>query len=92
MYLKSILDKDIENGKSLAYYDIRSKYSMWGMKMDKDENSIKNVEALALNLREDKDNDLLVAYGTTYEYEIFNFISLYKHFNFDQYTLVMYGG
>ena len=36
--------------------------------------------------------DILVAYVTTYEYEIFNFISLYKHFNFDQYTLVMYGG
>lgn len=92
MYLKSILDKDMENGKSLAYYDIRSKYSMWGMKMDKDENSIENVEALALNLREDKDNNLLVAWGSTYEYEIFNFISLYKHFDFEQYTLVMYGG
>ena len=92
MYLKGILDKDIENGKSLAYYDIRSKYSMWRMKMDKDENSIKNVEALALNLREDKDNNLLVAYGSTYEYEIFNFISLYKHFDFNKYILVMYGG
>lgn len=92
MYLKDILDRDIENGKSLAYHDIRTKYSMWGMKMDKGENSIKNVEALALNLGEDKDNNLLVTYGSTYEYEIFNFISLYKHFNFDQYTLVMYGG
>lgn len=66
--------------------------SIYCMKMDKEENSIKNVEALALNLREDKDNNLLVAYGATYEYEIFNFISLYKHFDFDQYTLVMYGG
>lgn len=92
MYIKDILDRDEETGKALAYHDIRTKYSMWGMKMDKDENSIKNVEALALNLREDKDNNFLVAFGATYEYEIFNFISLYKHFNFDQYTLVMYGG
>lgn len=66
--------------------------SIYCMKMDKEKNSIKNVEALALNLREDKNNNLLVAFGTTYEYEIFNFISLYKHFDFDQYTLVMYGG
>lgn len=92
MYIKDILDRDEETGKSLAYHDIRTKYSMWGMKIDKEENSINNVEALALNLREDKDNNLLVTWGTTYEYEIFNFISLYKHFDFNQYTLVMYGG
>lgn len=46
MYLKDILDRDMETGKSLAYHDIRSKYSMWGMKMDKDENSIKMLKHL----------------------------------------------
>lgn len=49
--------------------------------------------SMELNFKEDTDIDrILVSSSSTYEYEIFNFISLYKNFDFDKYELVMYGG
>ena len=48
---------------------------------------------MELNLKDGTDIDrMLVSGSSTYEYEIFNFISLYKNFDFDKYELVMYGG
>ena len=43
-------------------------------------------------LKEDTDIDrMLVSGSSTYEYEIFNFISIYKNFNFEKYDLIIYG-
>lgn len=49
--------------------------------------------SMELNFKEDTDIDkMLVSGSSTYEYEIFNFVSIYKNFDFDKYELVMYGG
>ena len=49
--------------------------------------------SMELNFKEDTDIDkMLVSGSSTYEYEIFNFISIYKNFDFEKYELVMYGG
>ena len=49
--------------------------------------------SMELNFKEETDIDkMLVSGSSTYEYEIFNFISIYKNFDFDKYELVMYGG
>lgn len=49
--------------------------------------------SMEFNLKEDTDIDkMLVSGSSTYEYEVFNFISIYKNFDFEKYELVMYGG
>ena len=49
--------------------------------------------SMELNLKEDTDIDrMLVSDSSTYEYEIFNFISIYKNFDFEKYELVVHGG
>lgn len=49
--------------------------------------------SMELNFKEDTDIDkMLVSGSSTYEYEIFNFVSICKNFDFDKYELVMYGG
>lgn len=49
--------------------------------------------SMELDFKEDTDIDkMLVSGSSTYEYEIFNFISIYKNFDFNKYELVMYGG
>ena len=49
--------------------------------------------SMELNLKEGNEIDrMLVSDSSTYEYEIFNFISLYKNFDFEKYTLFIYGG
>lgn len=47
---------------------------------------------MELYLEEDTDiKKMLVSGSSTYEYEIFNFISIYKNFNFEKYDLIIYG-
>lgn len=49
--------------------------------------------SMELDFKEDTDIDKMIVSGSsTYEYEIFNFISIWKNFDFDKYELVMYGG
>lgn len=49
--------------------------------------------SMEFNLKEDTDIDKMLVSGSyTYEYEVFNFISIYKNFDFEKYELVMYGG
>lgn len=48
---------------------------------------------MEFDLKEDTDIDrMLVSGSSTYEYEVFNFISLYKNFDFEKYELFIYGG
>ena len=47
---------------------------------------------MEFDLKEDTDIDrMLVSGSSTYEYEIFNFISIYKNFNFEKYDLIISG-
>ena len=49
--------------------------------------------SMEFNFKEDTDIDrMLVSDSSTYEYEIFNFISIYKNFDFEKYELVIHGG
>ena len=49
--------------------------------------------SMEFDLKEDTDIDrMLVSGSSTYEYEVFNFISLYKNFDFEKYELFIYGG
>ena len=49
--------------------------------------------SMEFNFKEDNDIDrMLVSDSSTYEYEIFNFISIYKNFDFEKYDLFIYGG
>ena len=48
---------------------------------------------MELDFKEDTDiGKMLVSGSPTYEYEIFNFISIYKNFDFEKYELVIHGG
>ena len=48
--------------------------------------------SMELYLEDDTDiKKMLVSGSSTYEYEIFNFISIYKNFNFEKYDLIIYG-
>lgn len=48
--------------------------------------------SMEFDLKEDTDIDrMFVSGSSTYEYEIFNFISIYKNFNFEKYDLIIYG-
>ena len=49
--------------------------------------------SMELNLKEETNIDkMLVSGSSTYEYEIFNFVSIYKNFDFERYELIIYGG
>ncbi|WP_277264797.1 hypothetical protein [Prevotella corporis] len=85
-YLETMLGDDEESLIRMKDY-INTKNRRWHY-------SWKGVPlSMELDFKEDTDIDkMLVSGSSTYEYEIFNFISIYKNFDFERYELVMYGG
>ena len=85
-YLETMLGGDEESLIRMKDY-INTKNRRWNY-------SWKGVPlSMELNFKEETDTDkMLVSGSSTYEYEIFNFISIYKNFDFKKYELVMYGG
>lgn len=85
-YLETMLGDDEESKIRMKDY-VNTKNQKWNY-------SWEGVPlSMELDFKEDTDVDrMLVSGSSTYEYEIFNFISLYKNFDFDKYELVMYGG
>lgn len=85
-YLETLLGDDEESLIMLKDY-VRTKKLKWNYHW-------KGVPlSMEFDLKEDTDIDrMLVSGSSTYEYEVFNFISLYKNFDFEKYELFIYGG
>lgn len=85
-YLETMLGEDEDSLTRMKDY-VNTKNRRWHY-------SWKGVPlSMELDFKEDTDIDkMLVSGSSTYEYEIFNFISIYKNFDFEKYELVMYGG
>ena len=85
-YLETMLGDDEDSLIRMKDY-INTKHKRWNY-------SWKGTPlSMEFNFKEATDIDkMLVSGSSTYEYEVFNFISIYKNFDFDKYELVMYGG
>ena len=85
-YLETLLGDDEESLIRLKGY-VRTKKLNWNYHWE-------GVPlSMEFDLKEDTDIDrMLVSGSSTYEYEVFNFISLYKNFDFEKYELFIYGG
>lgn len=85
-YLETLIGDDEESIIRLKDY-VRTKKLRWSCCWESVPLSME------LNLKEETDIDkMLVSGSSTYEYEIFNFISIYKNFDFERYELIIYGG
>lgn len=84
-YLETIIGDDEESLIRLKDY-VRTKKLKWNYYWEG------TPLSMELNLEEETDIDkMLVSGSSTYEYEIFNFISIYKNFDFEKYELIIHG-
>lgn len=84
-YLETIIGDDEESLIRLKGY-VRTKKLKWNYYWEG------TPLSMEFNLEEETDIDkMLVSGSSTYEYEIFNFISIYKNFDFEKYELIIHG-
>ena len=84
-YLETIIGDDEESLIRLKDY-VRTKKLKWNYYWEG------TPLSMEFNLEEETDIDkMLVSGSSTYEYEIFNFISIYKNFDFEKYELIIHG-
>lgn len=84
-YLETIIGDDEESLIRLKDY-VRTKKLEWNYYWEG------TPLSMEFNLKEETDIDkMLVSGSSTYEYEIFNFISIYKNFDFEKYELIIHG-
>lgn len=83
--METIIGDDEESLIRLKDY-VRTKKLKWNYYWDG------TPLSMEFNLKEETDIDkMLVSGSSTYEYEIFNFISIYKNFDFEKYELIIHG-
>lgn len=84
-YLETIIGDDEESLIRLKDY-VRTKKLKWNYYWEG------TPLSMEFNLKEETDIDkMLVSGSSTYEYEIFNFISIYKNLDFEKYELIIHG-